>query len=50
VVIDASKSVFIHPDIFDIIEDFKFTADYKNIEVELIGLGNRTKTKTFWTG
>ncbi|WP_158857712.1 SulP family inorganic anion transporter [Lunatibacter salilacus] len=50
VVIDASKSVFIHPDIFDIIEDFKYTADYKNIEVELIGLENRNKTKTFWKG
>lgn len=48
VVIDGSKSVFIHPDIFDIIEDFKQASGYKNIKLELIGLEDRKKTKSFW--
>lgn len=48
--IDASNSLFIHPDIFDIIDDFKEAAKYKNIELELIGLENRAKSNKFWVG
>ncbi|WP_162342874.1 SulP family inorganic anion transporter [Cyclobacterium salsum] len=48
VVIDGSRSVFIHPDIYDILEDFKHTAAYKDIKLTTIGLDNRSKTKSFW--
>ena len=48
--IDGTKSVFIHPDIFDIIDDFKETAKYKNIDLELIGLDDRKKSEKFWVG
>lgn len=37
VVIDASRSHFIHPDIIEIIEDFKQNATYRNITLELVG-------------
>lgn len=37
VVIDASRSHFIHPDILEIIEDFKENAKFRNIQVETIG-------------
>jgi MFS superfamily sulfate permease-like transporter len=50
VTIDGTKSVFIHPDIFDIIDDFKETAKYKNIDLELIGLDDRKKSEKFWVG
>lgn len=47
-IIDGSDSKFIHPDIFDIIEEFKETAKFKNIRLELIDLEDRAKTKRFW--
>jgi len=37
VVIDASRSHFIHPDILEIIEDFKDNARHRKIELEFIG-------------
>ncbi|MBC6426225.1 MAG: SulP family inorganic anion transporter [Ekhidna sp.] len=37
VIIDASRSHFIHPDILEIIEDFKENAKYRNITLEIIG-------------
>ena len=39
IVIDASKSHFIHPDIIEIIEDFKKNANYRNIKLETKGFG-----------
>lgn len=48
VIIDGSLAKFIHPDIFDIIDEFKEGAVHKNITVECIDLENRSKTKTFW--
>lgn len=38
VMIDASRSHFIHPDIREILSDFKKSAEYRNIELELVGL------------
>ena len=38
VLIDASRSHFIHPDIKEILLDFKKNAPYRNIELELVGL------------
>ena len=38
VVIDASRSHFIHPDIHEILEDFKLNAEYRNIDLEIVGL------------
>ena len=47
VTIDASRSHFIHPDILEILEDFKKNAEYRNINLEIIGLdqehGNQLK-------
>ncbi|MEM9337376.1 MAG: SulP family inorganic anion transporter [Bacteroidota bacterium] len=37
VVIDASRSYFIHPDIEEIIANFKKNAEYRNIDLEVIG-------------
>jgi len=36
VIIDASKSINIDPDVVEIIEEFKTNADYRDIELELI--------------
>lgn len=49
VTIDGSEAKFIHPDIYDIIDDFVEGAQHKNIEVELIDLSERNKTVSFWT-
>ncbi|MFK7953462.1 MAG: SulP family inorganic anion transporter [Ekhidna sp.] len=38
VLIDASRSHFIHPDIKEILLDFRKNAPYRNIELELVGL------------
>jgi MFS superfamily sulfate permease-like transporter len=38
VVIDATRSVNIDDDVLEIIEEFKQTADYKNIRLETVGL------------
>lgn len=42
-VIDGSAVKFIHPDILEIIEDFRENARLKEIELELIGLNEMTK-------
>lgn len=42
VLIDASRSYFIHPDIREILEDFKQNAEFRNIELELVGLDSKT--------
>lgn len=49
-IIDGSEAKFIHPDIFDIIDEFKQTSQYKNIELELIDLDDRNKMNSFWIG
>lgn len=36
--IDASRSHFIHPDIIEILEDFKQNAEFRGIKLEIIGL------------
>ena len=36
--IDASHSAFIHPDVVEIIEDYKSNAESKNIQVTVLGL------------
>ena len=37
VLIDASRSHYIHPDIIEILEDFKLNAEYRNITLEMKG-------------
>ena len=37
IVIDATRSHFVHPDIIEIIEDFKKNAEYRNIKLTLKG-------------
>lgn len=44
VVIDASKTLSMHPDVFDIIEDFKITAKGRNIDLEIQGLDDTPQT------
>ncbi|AHM62375.1 sulfate transporter [Flammeovirgaceae bacterium 311] len=43
VVVDASRSIHIDDDVLEIIEEFRQTADYKNIRFETIGLGKHTR-------
>ena len=38
VTIDASKTYYIHQDVLDIIEDFKISAETRNIRLDLIEL------------
>ena len=38
IMIDATRSHFIHPDIMEILEDFKQNAEYRNIKLEFMGL------------
>ncbi|MEP1033931.1 SulP family inorganic anion transporter [Ekhidna sp.] len=38
ITIDATRSHFIHPDIIEILEDFKQNAEYRQIKLEIIGL------------
>lgn len=38
VLIDASRTHFMHPDIREILSDFKKNAPYRNIELEIVGL------------
>lgn len=38
ITIDASRAYFIHPDIMEILEDFKQNAVYRNIKLEFLGL------------
>jgi MFS superfamily sulfate permease-like transporter len=37
VIIDASKSSFIHPDVIEIFEDFETNATHNNVEVDCVG-------------
>ncbi|NNJ54516.1 MAG: SulP family inorganic anion transporter, partial [Bacteroidia bacterium] len=46
VIIDATESVHIHPDIKEIINDFRTHAEYMNIDVEVISLEGRTKSSS----
>ena len=41
VVIDASRSHFIHPDIHEILHDFEKNAIYRNIELKIVGLDTK---------
>lgn len=43
--IDASRTKFIHPDVIEIIEDFKQHGKTLNISVDVIGLGDGMKKK-----
>lgn len=38
ITIDATRSHFIHPDIMEILEDFKQNAEYRNINLKFLGL------------
>ena len=38
VVVDGTNSVFVHPDVIEIIGDFKVAANNKNIQVSVTGL------------
>ena len=41
ITIDASRSHFIHPDIIEILEDFRQNAIYRKISLEIIGLDKK---------
>lgn len=43
VIIDASRSHYIHPDIIEIIDDFKKNAEYRNISLETKGFDREHK-------
>lgn len=47
VVIDVSWLVFIHPDIYNNVHDFKQNVRCKNINLELIGFENIAKSSKF---
>ncbi len=47
VIIDGSDAKFIHNDIYEIIDEFKETAKYKNIDLEVVNLDRNLATK-FW--
>ncbi|MFN2261621.1 MAG: SulP family inorganic anion transporter [Psychroflexus sp.] len=46
-VIDGSDAKFVHHDIYEILDDFKQTAKYKNIKLDIINL-ERDLTNKFW--
>ena len=46
IIIDGSRVTSIHPDILEMLEDFKHNAETKDIEFEIVGLGGRKKTNT----
>lgn len=46
-IIDGSDAKFIHHDIFEIIEEFKETAKFKNIKLQIINVDKSLTTK-FW--
>lgn len=48
VVIDGSKAKFVHPDIFEIVEEFKDNAKFKNITLSLIDMEERSRSNRFW--
>ncbi len=41
VIIDGSKNRYIHPDVTEIIEDFKITAEERDIDLEIVGVMSR---------
>ena len=43
VVIDAARAKSVHTDILEIFEDFKLTADRKNIDFSVVGLNHGRK-------
>lgn len=45
VIIDGREIKFIHPDILEIIEEFKVAAVFKEIKVEVLGLDDYSKSK-----
>lgn len=47
VVIDGSEAKYIHQDIYEIIDEFKQTAEFKNIKLELVNLDRNLATR-FW--
>ena len=50
VILDATKTTDMHPDVLEIIHDFEENAKTRNIEVELIGfdeMESETQTKVF---
>lgn len=49
VIIDGTNSVFIDKDVIEIIEEFRHTAQYKHIELELIGLEKYPELKESFT-
>lgn len=44
VIINALKTVFIHPDIYDFVDEFKQNATYKQVKLEYIGFDKRNKS------
>jgi MFS superfamily sulfate permease-like transporter len=46
IIIDGSRVKSIHPDVVEMLEDFKHNAEVKDIEFELIGLNNLQKDNT----
>ncbi len=49
IVIDGTRVTSIHPDILEMLEDFKHNAETKNIDFEVIGLESNRKTNTVKT-
>lgn len=48
VVIDGSNARFVHPDIIEIIQEFRDNAEYKSIKVSTIGLEDQSIQRRFW--
>ncbi|MBZ9728778.1 SulP family inorganic anion transporter [Salegentibacter sp. JZCK2] len=46
-VIDGTEAKFVHHDIYEIIDEFKETAKYKNIKLEVVNL-EQNLTEKFW--
>lgn len=47
IIIDGAKAKYIHPDIYEIIDEFVENAEHRNIKVEIKNL-DRTIFKSFW--
>lgn len=46
IIIDGSRVASIHPDILEMLEDFKHNAEVKGIQFEVVGLGSSKKEDT----
>lgn len=46
-IIDGTEAKFVHHDIYEIIDEFKETAKYKNIKLDVVNL-DRNLTEKFW--